>query len=171
MVYGAVSGNQTRRYPHVKEHYQTTKEHFHDSPNAKEPNKTSTFGLLYNNSTHFMDRRLDPKPVSRSSMVGGGATTLKFGQGESKPITWSGRLPESSYRGNGTFELANGLTYSYRSHKPVKLVPYASLTKSEYQANYNRTAQASEHPRWVTMRAPYSVDYKTTGRFNGTGGY
>lgn len=64
-----------------------------------------------------------------------------------------------------------GLTYSYRSHKPVKLVPYASLTKSEYQANYNRTAQASEHPRWVTMRAPYSVDYKTTGRFNGTGGY
>lgn len=42
-----------------------------------------------------------------------------------------------------------GLTYSYRSHKPVKLVPYSQLTKTEYQAQYNRTAAAAEHPRWV----------------------
>ncbi|KXZ54352.1 hypothetical protein GPECTOR_5g433 [Gonium pectorale] len=167
MVYGALTGGQTERYPQVKEHYKTTNQHFHDSPTAREPSKTSTFGKLYDNSPYFLDRRLDPTPISRSSMVGGGTTSLKVTGEVAPPLTWTGRLPSSSYRGNGTFELANGLTYSFRSNKPVQLVPYAALQKTEYQATYNRTASASEHPRWVSGRAPFSVEYKSTGRFTG----
>ncbi|KAG2485594.1 hypothetical protein HYH03_015658 [Edaphochlamys debaryana] len=165
MVYTVV--NQTERYPHIKEHFKTTVQHFHDEPLAKEPKKISTFGKLYNNSTYFMDRRLDAKPVSRTATVGGGTASVRLGPEGSPPITWSGKLATSTYRGNGTFELANGLTYSWRSHKPVKLVPYAALTKTEYQDKYNRGAVASQHPQWVTMRAPYTTAYRSTGRFTG----
>ncbi|GIL66272.1 hypothetical protein Vafri_19872 [Volvox africanus] len=169
MVYGALAGNQTERYPHVKDQYRTTNQHFHDSPTSKEPSKTSTFGKLYENSPYFLDRRLDQKPPSRASTVGGGTTVLKVTGEPPAPRGWSGRLSTLSYRGNGTFELANGMTYSTgrSSAKPVKLVPYADLQKTEYQDHFNRTASASERPDWASGRAPFSVQYKTTGRFAG----
>lgn len=77
-------------------------------PTAKEPHKISTFGKLYENSPYFLDRRLDQQPPSRASTVGGGTTTLRV-TGEPAALRgWSGRLSTLSYRGNGTFELANG---------------------------------------------------------------
>ncbi|GLC42020.1 hypothetical protein PLESTB_001059700 [Pleodorina starrii] len=172
MVYTALQGNQTERYPHVKDLYRTTNQHFHDSPTSKEPLKASTFGKLYENSPYFLDRRLDQKPPSRAATVGGGTTSLRVTGELPPPRGWSGRLSSLTYRGNGTFELANGMTYSAgssltRSSKPVRLVPYADLQKTEYQDHYNRTAVASEHPNWVSGRAPYSVQYKSTGRFAG----
>ncbi|GFR47626.1 hypothetical protein Agub_g9365 [Astrephomene gubernaculifera] len=168
MVYTALTGNQTELYPRIKGQYTTTNQHFHDSPTSKEPKKTSTFGKLYEHSPYFMDRKLDPIPASRSATVGGGATSVKVTGQAVPPLTWSGNFTPA-YAGNGTFELNNGLSYSYKSSKPVKLVPYNDLQKTEYQDHYNRTAVASEHPRWVSGRAPYSVEYKSTGRFNGSG--
>ncbi|PNH00980.1 hypothetical protein TSOC_013171 [Tetrabaena socialis] len=170
MVYN--SANQTTRYPAIKPPYITTNEHFHDNPTSREPSKTSTFGKLYDHSTYFMDRKLDPKIASRSATTGGGASQLtatRYTDIITQPLTWSGRLSSSSYVGDGSFQLANGLTYSFRSGsaKPVKLVPYADLQKTEYQDRYNRGAAAAEHPRWVSGRAPHSVEYKSSGRFSG----
>mmetsp|Transcript_7470 Transcript_7470/g.14693 ORF Transcript_7470/g.14693 Transcript_7470/m.14693 type:complete len:138 (-) Transcript_7470:532-945(-) len=125
MVY--LPTNQTTKYPQLKEKYTTTNQHFHDNPHKLEPNKLSTFGKLYENSVYFMSKRLEEKPRDARE------DNVKLGV-EPPPLTFSGKISDLSYRGNGEFGMTNNLTYSV---KPVRLVPYQSLTfKSEYGDKY-----------------------------------
>lgn len=149
MVY--IPGNQTAQYPKLGSgpvDYTTTKQHFHDDPSKKEPKKASTFATLYDNSVYFMAKRLEKRPINSHE------TTIKMGSDPAK-LTWTGRLPAASYVGNGTFQLANSLTYSC---KPVKLVPYNDLMRSEYQDKFNKTTSSYKG---------YSLLNRSTNRWKG----
>ena len=60
---------QTKKYPHVREFYKSTKEHYHDNPSGREPTKASTSGMNYPGSPYLASLKVQTKVAATDSTL------------------------------------------------------------------------------------------------------